>query len=284
MLGDFRRSNRREVILPKRAENLLNDFQEKIVFEDDKKYDLVYILKESDDNPDLIMSLRSIEKYCTFRKIWVVGYKPSWLQNVEYIPTSQDGNKWDNSCTNWLAACKNKNISEDFILMNDDFFALQPIYNWKTNLNIALGQFDAEAKKYKNTKFSKWQGGFVYGAELLDELGCKSRLNYEAHTPIMINKKKYLEMMKIPAIKEYMKTKKVLHKRSIYKNLYPDSEVGSPRIIRDVKMRLHCDLLSLWLMDSWLSVFDDVVTNNKRFPKVNYFLNKMFPNKSMFEK
>ena len=29
MLGDFRRSNRREVILPKRAENLLNDFQEK---------------------------------------------------------------------------------------------------------------------------------------------------------------------------------------------------------------------------------------------------------------
>ena len=41
-------------------------------------------------------------------------------------------------------------------------------------------------------------------------------------------------------------------------------------------MRLHCDLLSLWLMDSWLSVFDDVVTNNKRFPKVNYFLIKCF--------
>ena len=49
---------------------------EKQSLESDALYDLVYILKESEDNPDLVMSLRSIEKFCTYRNVWIIGYKP----------------------------------------------------------------------------------------------------------------------------------------------------------------------------------------------------------------
>lgn len=249
----------------------------------DSRFDLVYIVKKDENNPDLKMSLRSVDKFCTFRKIWIVGYKPSWVQNVEYIPTDQPGNKWNNSCINWKTACENKNISEDFVLMNDDFFALHPIRDWKSSLNVCLGSFDDEARKYKHTKFSKWQGGFVFGTELLDSLKCSTRYNFESHIPMVINKKNYLNMLKLPEIQEYMKTNKVLHKRTMYKNLYPDFEYSLPKKIRDVKVRLNCDLLSLWLEEDWLSVFDNVVGNVSSYPKLNIFLDSMFPNKCRFE-
>ena len=39
------------------------------ICEADKQYDLVYILKEADINPDLKMSLRSVAQFCTFKNI-----------------------------------------------------------------------------------------------------------------------------------------------------------------------------------------------------------------------
>lgn len=271
-----------KVTLPRKAKELLSNVYPKKECLEDKNYDLVYIVKEDDNNPDLVMSLRSIDKFCSFRKIWIIGYKPSWVQNVEYIPTVQEGNKWENSCINWQTACECKDISDDFILMNDDFFALKPIVDWKKSLNLALGTVDEEAEKFRNTKFSKWQGGFIYASELLDELGCNTRYNYEIHTPIIINKENYLNFLKLKPIEDFMETHRVLHKRSIYKNLFPDQD--EPRITRDVKIRLNCDLLSLWLCEDWLSVFDGVLSNYTQFPKTNAFLSRMFPEKSRFEK
>lgn len=83
-----------QIALPRLAMNFLNE-KRKIyeTCESDANYDLVYILKQSDINPDLKFSLRSIEKFCTYRKVWIVGYKPSWIKNVEYLPTVQTGNK-----------------------------------------------------------------------------------------------------------------------------------------------------------------------------------------------
>lgn len=271
-----------KITLPRKAKELLSNIYPKKECIEDKNYDLVYIVKEDDNNPDLVMSLRSIDKFCSFRKVWIIGYKPSWVQNVEYIPTVQDGNKWENSCINWQTACECKDISDDFILMNDDFFALKPIIDWKKSLNLALGTIDEEAEKFRNTKFSKWQGGFIYASELLDKLGCNTRYNYEIHTPIIINKENYLNFLKLKPIEDFMKTHCVLHKRSIYKNLFPDQD--EPRITRDVKIRLNCDLLSLWLCEDWLSVFDGVLSNYSQFPKTNAFLLRMFPEKSRFEK
>lgn len=254
------------------------------VLSEDKQYDLVYILKRSERNQDLKFSLRSVAKFCSFRNIWLVGYKPTWVKNVHYLPTNQNQDKWKNSIINYRAACECKDISDNFILMNDDFFALNPIYNWKENLNVCLGTLEDEVEKYKiNEKRSRWQYAFEYAVELLDELNCKSHYDYESHVPIIINKKNFLEMLNKPEILQFNITPKVLHKRSVYKNLYPDTELDAPRKIKDVKITLKFDLSDSWLEEDWLSVFDDVVGNAKSYPKLNQYLSALFSEKCIFE-
>lgn len=259
--------------------------KEKESLESDKIYDLVYILKESDSNPDLIMSLRSIERFCTYRNIWIIGYKPTWLKNVKYIHTDQKGNtKWKNSCINWETACKCPDISENFILMNDDFIALRPILDWKKSLNVCLGNIIDESTRYgKKAKVSKWQNGFICAEKLLTKCHSRTCYNYEAHLPIIINKNDYLKFLEIPEIKEFMQTQNVLHKRSLYKNLFPELDVSFPHKIKDVKIHLGYDFTDNYLKENWISVFDNVIGDYLKFPKINKFLDTMFPDKSSFE-
>lgn len=273
-----------QIALPRLAVNFLNGLKKpKEVYEPDKQYDLVYILKQSDINPDLKFSLRSVEKFCTYRKIWVVGYKPNWVRNVEYLPTVQSSNKWVNSMTNIVAACNCQEISDDFVLMNDDFFMLRNIIDWKKTFNLCLNTIDEEAKKYENKKPSRWQYGFLYAKDLLDKLNCTRRYNYEYHGPIIFNKEKFLKMLEIPEIAEITSTNKCFHKRSMYKNIYPDLDLPIPRQFSDTKLRLNYDLLNMFLHESFISVFDDVVDNDIRYPKINAFLYRMFPEKSKYE-
>lgn len=273
-----------QIAIPRLAMNFLNEsVKPKQPYEPDFNYDLVYILKQSDFNPDLKFSLRSIEKFCSFRNVWIVGYKPNWVKNVNYLPTEQTGNKWVNSMTNIIAACNCKEISDDFVLMNDDFFFLKNIRDWRNTCNLCLNTIDEEAAKYEKLKPSRWQWGFIYAKELLDQINCEKRYNYEFHGPIIFNKQKFLDMLQIPEIAEITKTDKCFHKRSIYKNLYPDLDLPAPRRFTDTKLKLGYDLLNMFLHDGFISVFDDVVDNDLKFPKLNAFLYRMFPNKSKYE-
>ena len=250
----------------------------------DSSYDLVYILKPSEINNDLKYSLRSVEKFCNYRHIWFVGYKPIWTKNIKYIPTIQNKDKWKNSITNYKAACNCPLVSDNFVLMNDDFFAINKIKDWDNNLNVCLGTLQNTAKKYENKdKTSRWQNAFKYAIDLLTELNCPNMYNYEAHLPMVINKQKFLRMLRIPEIINFQTTEKVLHKRSIYKNLYPTSDTTEPKFIEDVKLTLHHDLSDKWLKEDWLSVYDNVTNNSKTYPKLNAFLTKLFPTKSNYE-
>ena len=261
-----------------------NKVEEEKEVDTDTLYDLVYIVKEGEFNSDLRMSLRSVDKFCKFRKIWIIGYKPSWVQNVEYIHTEQKGNKWQNSMINYTTACTCPDISENFILMNDDFFAIKQISNWEENTNVYLGTIADEIKKYKNIeKKSRWQFAFSYAEELLTKLKSKNLYNYESHWPIIINKKDFLEFLNLSDIKEFQLTKKVLHKRSVYKNLYPNKNISEQRLIKDVKIPLYRDLTKDYLNESWLSVFDDVTDNWAKYPKLNGLLYTLFPDPCKYE-
>jgi len=274
----------KQITLPRSASNFLCNIKKpKKVYEPDLNYDLVYILKQSDINPDLKFSLRSVEKFCSYKSIWVVGYKPFWIKNVQYLPTLQTSNKWVNSMTNIIAACNCPDISDDFVLMNDDFFMLKNITDWRKTFNLCLNTIDEEWKKYELKQPSRWQYGFLYAKELLDKLQCKRRYNYEYHGPIVFNKQNFLKMLEIPEIAEITKTTKCFHKRSMYKNLYPDTDLPAPRKFVDTKIRLNYDLLNMFLHESFLSVFDGVVDNDIKYPKLNAFLYRMFPEKSKYE-
>lgn len=248
-----------------------------------KDYDLVYIVKEGDNNVDLKYSLRSICKFCTFRNVWIIGYKPKWIKDVKYIHTEQTGNKWKNSMLNYETACDCPEISDNFVLMNDDFFAIRQIVSWKETTNRCLGTIDEKINALKAKRsLSRWQQAFGFAKELLNNLNCKSQYNYETHLPIIINKANFKTMLTIPAVQAFMKTPKVFHKRSIYKNLFQDT-IEAPKVIEDVKIELLNDLDSLPLTENWVSVYDYVVDNVRRYPQINKLLRTLFEEKCRFE-
>lgn len=75
-------------------------------------------------NIELRFSLRSIEKYGkNIDRVFIVGNKPDFLQNVEYIWVEDKYQWWRNAFEKTKAAIKG-GISKDFLLMNDDFFML----------------------------------------------------------------------------------------------------------------------------------------------------------------
>ena len=275
--------NLRNVIFSDKEETLLKPTF--VPFsENNKNYDLVYILKETDINPDLKYSLRSICKFCTYRNIWFVGYQPTWTKDVNYIHTVQTQNKWKNSVLNYIAACKCPDISDDFILMNDDFFAIRQIVDWTESTNKCLGTLDEKIRELsKNSTLSRWQSAFTYAKELLTEFKCPYQYNYETHLPIIINKNNFLEMITSKPLQCFEKTDKVLHKRSVYKNLYQDQNIIPKKII-DVKLLAQKDLDSQLLEEDWLSVFDYVIDNARRYPRLNKLFRLLFSEKCKYER
>lgn len=244
--------------------------------------DLVYIVKKDEKNEDLRYSLRSVEKFVPHNKIWIVGYKPSWVTNVEYLPVIQNGNKWNNSITNILAACNCTKISKEFILMNDDFFAIKPISNLLDSINVSLGLLQNAVNEHEAKKSdSAWGKAFKYVNELLKDLNIEEPYyNYESHTPLLINKQKYLEVMNLPKVQKFMKTSKVLHKRSLYRNI----DKLKPEILsKDVKILQHTDdTLERIKICDWLSVYDGQV-GNPSFKDLNTLLRTLFASCSEYE-
>ena len=102
--------------------------------------DILYTLKQCDQCDELIYSLRSL---CNLPhdRVFLVGGCPKNIDKskVVYIPTEQKGTKWRNSTNNVKTACKDPRLSDDFILMNDDFFVLKPINDPAKELNLQQG-------------------------------------------------------------------------------------------------------------------------------------------------
>lgn len=241
--------------------------------------DLVYIVKEDDNNEELRYSLRSIAKYLPESRVWIVGHKPNWVQNVEYIHTEQKAGKWQNSVNNIIAACRSEDITDDFVLMNDDFFAVRPIKDLEASCNVAIGTIDQAIQKYINHK-SAWFDAFKYAKELLEQMGIEGPYyNYESHSPIILNKKLFLEFINMPEIQDFMKTKKILHKRSVYKNIY---KIKPKMLPEDIKLNKDDDIKTKTKICDWFSVYDRQI-HCLSYPQLNLYLKANYPTQCKYE-
>lgn len=91
-------------------------------------YDAVYILKADASPEELRYSLRSIVENMKFRKVWFYCGKPKGIEPDEHVPMIQTGKpKWEKARSSLKAICENNDITEQFILFNDDFYVLKPI-------------------------------------------------------------------------------------------------------------------------------------------------------------
>jgi hypothetical protein len=153
--------------------------------------DLVYILgkgSEWNDN-ELRYSLRSVQTNLkNHGQIFIVGERPTWLRKIRHLsmPDSMQ-HKQQNAINKILHACRSPKVSENFILMNDDFFFLKPTD--ADNLpTYSLGNL----KQFWQGKAGMYRLSIQNSLKIIDK---KSPKNFEVHYPMVINKKKFIEAM-----------------------------------------------------------------------------------------
>lgn len=143
--------------------------------------DIVYLVKPGERNEELRYSLRSLA-LVPHNRVWIVGYRPAWLRNVEHIPSSSRLGKWGNLPVDLLAAARHPGISERFAYWNDDIFALEAMDAVPVRHRGAL---EAHANTHAP---SPYQLGKRQTAQLLRRWGIADPLNYELHIPLVMDK------------------------------------------------------------------------------------------------
>ena len=228
--------------------------------------DYVYICKDG-DNEELRYSIRSVEKHMPPGRIWVVGGKPDWYTG-NYIPVKQEDTKYNNAIENIRAACEHRKISNEFVLMNDDFFIIKPIEEPLTYVSgflvekIALYSALSPRSSYTKRLLKTSQKLFRFGYEFPRD--------YELHVPMVMHKEKLLAI-----INQYPDCLW----RSMYGNVY---KVGGIHIT-DVKYYVK-DAMKVKSHDYKSSSYPFVSSEDESFVVLKKdILNSMFPTPSSCE-
>ena len=137
-------------------------------------------------NRELRYSLRALEAHCKdVDDVWVVGNKPPFLaNNVKYLWVEDSGEWWQNAFRKTMAAI-DAGISDEFLLMNDDFYMLE---------DFTAAQYPYYYKgEIGNVAKNKYQEVIINTKRILQDMG-KSCRHYGVHCPMRINGAKYKEL------------------------------------------------------------------------------------------
>lgn len=147
--------------------------------------DYVYTCRTG-DNEELRYSIRSVIKNLPEGNIWVVGGKPNWYAG-NFIDVPQTAGKYQNVRRSLQTICNTNQISDNFVLMNDDFFILNKLDSVPTFHGGLL-----KDKMHSYQDLNPRSGYTMMIEETYSELlqmGIESPLDYELHIPMVMNKK-----------------------------------------------------------------------------------------------
>lgn len=218
--------------------------------------DVVYIVRPGESNDELRYSLRSLANL-KHEQVWIVGHTPTWVTGVRSLDTVQRGPKWTNGLNNWLAAVEHPDMPPAFVLMNDDFYIMEPL----SVLPVWHGgplRDQATADDYGR--------GLLRTAALLEGTGVDVPLSYELHVPMVVDTNGWALALG-PKIDDER-----LAPRSIYGNF---AELGGERH-EDVKVRNlagNAPAASLFLSSTDIS-----------FPRMAPALREAFPDRGPYER
>lgn len=148
-------------------------------------HDVVYFLKDSAYNDELKYSLRSIEKNLPHGKVFFYGGKTIGFKPDKHILVNQKpNNKWGNVSDMLYMTCKNEEISENFWLMNDDFFVLSEIDEVYMSDTLQELIEHIEQKYHRPTKYTKHLKKTI---KTLEAHGYPT-YNFELHCPMLVNR------------------------------------------------------------------------------------------------
>ena len=239
--------------------------------------DIVYVVKQGETNPALRYSLRSLSNL-PHGRVWIAGYKPRWVTNVEHLPLRQTRTKYENSTANLLAAATHDDVSEEFVYFNDDFFVIQPMASIPILHRGPVSHVvDYYLSKYRHRRNAgAYVDGMVRTADILTGLGVDEPLSYEVHAPLPMTKTGFREAVRTASGHGIT----ALHKRTLYGNLHGlGGEVGFPGADQEGDCKIFKDGMK-WSPDwPFLSSGGAVLQNGE----VGRFVRSLFPDPSPYE-
>ena len=166
------------------------------------------MVRPGDENEELRYSLRSVAAHVPHDRVWIAGHMPSWVTGVGHIPTEQSSTKWANSTGNVRAACEHPDVSERFLLFNDDIFVMQPLPGGVPVLN--RGPLDEVINQHGDRRWSRYVLGMEATRTRLAAHGYSNVLSFELHVPLPVEKTLMLKALDLGA------GIRVWHKRTAY--------------------------------------------------------------------
>jgi hypothetical protein len=228
--------------------------------------DLVYICR-SGENEELRYSIRSAFKNLKFNNLWVVGGKPSWYKGL-HLQVPQVSRKYVNMQRNVMKLSKSAEISDSFILMNDDFYIISPVDKVE---NMNGGRLIDKANMYDSlSPNSSYTKRLFDTYERLRDKGFEDPIDFELHVPIVINKVNLRHAVKYDLLW-----------RSMYGNIF---EIPSIKLEEDVKVYVNSPL-DPKSYDVKNLKYPYLSSDDNSFQHVyESVLKNMFPDKSPVEK
>jgi len=151
--------------------------------------DIVYICRNG-DNEELRYSIRSVVKNLPEGRVWVVGYKPKWYTG-DFISVPDTSSKFNNIHNLIKHIAFDDRISDDFIMMNDDFFVVRPL--------DTVPVYHGGSLKDKINKYYELAPNSPYNRMLsrtynnLINDGIQEPLDYDIHIPLPFNRTRLRE-------------------------------------------------------------------------------------------
>lgn len=151
--------------------------------------DYVYICRNG-ENEELRYSLRSTVKNLPSGRVWIVGGKPDWYVG-NFIDVPQDSSKYINARRSLAAIVNSDLISDNFVLMNDDFYTIKRTSTIESYHRGDMMRNVAEISYFRQreqTKSQSYLNLLILTFRVLRRMEVRSPIDYETHTPMVISK------------------------------------------------------------------------------------------------
>jgi hypothetical protein len=227
--------------------------------------DAVYVCRDG-ENPELRYSLRTLANV-EHDRVWIFGGAPVWVDftEVTFRKRMQGGSPYSSTRGHIGAACNTPEVSDPFLLWNDDFFAIQPIGEVPV---YHRGPLEPMLEKYAAMK-TPWGKGLRETAAAMEKRGLLAdALSYDVHLPLVVHKTEMREALRLA---KTIHTD-AIHLRTLYGAL---ADLGGVEH-HDPKMLRRSDPFPA---GAWLSSSDDTFRST-----VEPVLRYLFADKSPYEK
>lgn len=155
---------------------------------------LVYIVRPG-RNEELRFSLRSVAANLPVESVTIVGDPPGWVTGCRVLPGNRYHTKVRNVYDNVRIAAEDPQVPAEFVLMNDDFYVLEPVTTIPT---LHRGPLAAHRDRLHPHR-TWWTVSLDATIAFLRDRGFENPLSYELHTPMPVVKEKMAAVLSTAA-------------------------------------------------------------------------------------